>query len=73
MGATCPNYGNNSEIHQVAQNISIDSMFIVTTFPDIEKNMIAFDIYRFQYIFSAAGLKMGLADCVAKSLQFLVV
>ena len=48
-------------------------MFIVTTFPDIEKNMITFDIYRFQYIFNAAGLKMGLADCVAKSLQFLVV
>lgn len=48
-------------------------MFIVTTFPDIEKNMITFDIYRFQYVFSAAELKMGLADCVAKSLQFLVV
>ena len=35
MGATCPNYGNNSEIHQVVQNIYIDSMFNVTTFPDM--------------------------------------
>ena len=39
----------------------------------LKQNMIAFDIYRFQYIFNAAGLKVGLADCVAKSLQFLVV